>query len=456
MLADDDAESSNNNKAITIKTIPEKGMAPEEILKEMEILRNKDVSAEDGSLFAFVYDAVSAKLLEEAYDMFAHENGLNPIAFPSLRQFETEVISMTASMCHAAVSDYLLAPCVGTESILCAIKAYRDRARKLNPSITEPEIASVAPITVHPAFNKAAAYFNLKMVLVPVDENGQAQVEAVKKAITRNTVLLVMSAPQYPHGVVDPVEAVAAIALRKGLPLHVDACFGGFMLPWVEKLGYPVPTWDFRVNGVTSISADIHKYGWGAKGASVLLFRNAELRSHLFYAYADWPGGLFVSPSLVGTRPGGYIAASWATLKFLGQEGYMAKAKAVMETTEAIKRAVGEIEGIKILGTPHMTGISIVSASPQINVLILGDMMEKRGWKLEMQQNPSSLHLSIMPHHVARVQDLVADLRELAMGKKADDEGMAAMYGMTANIPDSSIVSDFLAKLMSDVYTCRT
>eukprot|EP00045_Choanoeca_perplexa_P012944 m.144066 g.144066 ORF g.144066 m.144066 type:complete len:538 (+) comp16186_c0_seq2:2741-4354(+) len=462
-----------------LKHIPEHGLTAEEILATMEDLRSKDVSAEDGRLFAYVYttegdnhwplvrkafesatktdpsSADAKALVQEAYNMFSHENGLNPFAFPSLRRFETEVISMTASMLNGDANVAGSLTSGGTESILCIMKAYRDRARKVWPHIKKPEV--VAPITIHPAFNKAAAYFDLTMVLVPVDDNSQVDVHAMSKAITNNAVLLVGSAPQYPHAVVDPIEDIAALAKKFGLPLHVDACYGGFMLPWIERLGYPVPKWDFRVPEVTSISADLHKYGWGAKGASCALFRNAELRSHLIYAYTEWPGGLFASPSFAGTRPGGYIAASWATLMYMGQDGYLRKAKQVMNTCQKLQAAVNKIPELTVVGTPHMTGFALKSIAQDVNVLVVSDLLESKGWKCELQQKPATIHFSIMPHHTAVEDKLIADIQasvEQARGQKAPD-GAAAMYGMTANIPDRSIVSDFLIKLLGDVYVCR-
>ena len=193
-----------------------------------------------------------------------------------------------------------------------AVKAYRDRARKLRPHVTNPNM--VVPITIHPAFEKAGHYFGIELIHVGLGDNMRVDMKLVEKAINGNTILLVGSAPQYCHGVIDPIEELSDLALKRGLPLHVDACFGGFMLPWLEKIGYNIPKFDFRVEGVTSMSADVHKYGYSSKGASVILYRNEELRSHQYFAYGGWPGGLFGSPSLTGSRPGGMIAAAWAAL----------------------------------------------------------------------------------------------------------------------------------------------
>lgn len=212
---------------------------------------------------------------------------------------ETEVVSMTLSMLNGNPNCAGSLTSGGTESILMACKTYRDRARALYPHIINPNM--VAAQTVHPAFEKAAHYFGIEIIHVPVNESdARMNIEATAKAINSSTILLVGSAPQYPHGVIDPIEDLSALALKHSLPLHVDACFGGFMLPWVEKIGYEVPLWDFRVPGVTSISADIHKYGYSSKGASVISYSSEEIRSYQYFAYAEWPGGLFGSPSLTG------------------------------------------------------------------------------------------------------------------------------------------------------------
>jgi len=251
-------------------------------------------------------------MLSDVWNTFMHTNALNPTMYPSLRKFETEIISMTSWMLHGDDKCCGALTSGGTESILMAIKAYRDRAKKLRPYLTKPNI--IVPTTIHPPFEKAGSYFGVELIHIELDQDMRVNVKLVEQAINKNTILLVGSAPQYCHGVVDPISKLSDIALSHGLPLHVDACFGGFMLPWLEKLGYKIPTFDFRIPGVTSISADVHKYGYSSKGASVILYRNEELRSHQYFAYGSWPGGLFGSPSLTGSRPGGMIAAAWAAL----------------------------------------------------------------------------------------------------------------------------------------------
>jgi sphinganine-1-phosphate aldolase len=291
-----------------------------------------------------------------------------------------------------------------------AVKTYRDRARKLCPHITTPNL--IAPITIHPAFEKAAHYFGVEVIHIGLTSDYRVDVAAVAKAINSNTILLVGSAPQYCHGVVDPIEALSELALQRGLPLHVDACYGGFMMPWLEKLGCKIPLWDFRVKGVTSISADIHKYGYCPRGASVVLYRNAELRAHQFFAYPTWPGGLFGSAAMAGSRPGGMIAAAWTAMVAMGQEGYMKTAKQVLEVTQKIVAAVDRTKGIRLVTRPDMTALAIMSDDPKVNILALADVMEAKGWQMERQQNPDSLHVSPFLYLCAYCNVMTFDARD--------------------------------------------
>lgn len=409
--------SDNGNAKATQMPIPERGVPPAELIKVMERICAEETTAEEGKAFAYTYTthdmADLSRCLSESYRLFSeasgsgnenhevmlkdvwtkfmHSNGLNPMMYPSLRRFENEIVSMAAWMLQGdgAVTGSLTSG--GTESILMAVKTYRDRARKLRPHVTRPNM--IAAQTVHPAFEKAAHYFDVEIIHVPVGADYRADVYAMEAAINRNTILLIGSAPQYCHGVVDPIERMSNLALKKGLPLHVDACFGGFMLPWLEKIGVHIPPFDFRVAGVTSISADIHKYGYSSKGASVILYRNEELRSYQYFAYASWPGGLFGSPSMAGSRPGGMIAAAWAALVSMGQDGYIATARGVWDTTQRIVRGVETIPGVKVVTPPDMTCVALASDDRNINIFAVAEVMEKFGWKMERQQLPDTLHV---------------------------------------------------------------
>ncbi|XP_019617988.1 PREDICTED: sphingosine-1-phosphate lyase-like [Branchiostoma belcheri] len=457
--------------------LPKKGQSYDAIVQEMKKLqKEKDTDPHAGKMFAYVYtlEDDASKVQKEAVDMFMeqtglgddhdrfvreiyqsfiHTNVLNPFVFPALRRFEIETVSMVASFLHG--DDQVVGSLTsgGTESILMAVKSYRDRARKLFPQITQPEM--VAPITIHPAFEKAASYFCVKMVHVPVGPDFRADVKAMEQAITGNTILLCASAPQYCHGIVDPIPDVSALALRRKLPLHVDACFGGFMLPWVEKLGYPVPTFDFRNPGVTSISADIHKYGYGVKGASVILYKSTDFWRYQLFSYSGWPGGIFGSCSMAGSRPGGNIAAAWAVLKAMGEDGYMKTAQEVMETTEFMINNIRNIPGLCILGEPHMTAFAIGSRG--VNILALADEMESKGWRMERTQNPNGIHCSIMPSHTKVrekfIEDLTAAAEYVKIHNKSSEEGASMAYGLAGQVPDKALVDDFIKEIYMEFYT---
>jgi sphinganine-1-phosphate aldolase len=282
----------------------------------------------------------------------------------------------------------------------------------LNPGIKEPEI--IMPVSAHPAIDKAAHFLGLRVVHTPLGSDYRADVQAIKAAITSNTILIIASAPQYPHGLVDPIEEIAQIALEHNLPFHVDSCIGGFMLPWVARLGYAVPMFDFAVAGVTSISADVHKYAYGCKGASVLLFRNDSYRYYQFFSYGDWPGGLFGSPSMCGTRGGGPIAAAYASLLSLGEDGFMQAARVAMDTTAKMIAGIRALPGLEIIGEPHMTIVAFQSVDPSIDLMAVADIMEDEyGWCLPRQHNPVSLHLSVVPAHAETCDEFLSNLREV-------------------------------------------
>jgi glutamate/tyrosine decarboxylase-like PLP-dependent enzyme len=299
-------------------------------------------------------------------------------------------------------------------------------------------------------------------VLIPTRADFTADVDAAKRLFTDRTILVVGSAPQYPHGVMDPITELAALAESNGVLCHVDACIGGFFLPWVEKLGHAVPPWDFRVRGVTSISADLHKYAYAAKGASTIVYRTRALRRFQHFVHADWPGGLFGSPSVLGTRPGGAIAAAWAVMTYLGAEGYLDLARRAMDATTKIVGGIGAIEGLQVLGKPVMSCVAI-GADPAaipgptgegIDLYVLGDRMQARGWRMDRQQNPPSLHLTVSPAHDAIADQLLADFRDCAREVAetgAQAEGAAAMYGMLGKLPDRGMVREALLDFMDGI-----
>ena len=422
------------------------------MLEALEKARAGDASWKKGKTFSLVYWAGDdvLELLQNAFFRYFSENALSPMAFPSLRRFESEVVAMSGALLGLEDAAGAMTS-GGTESILMAVKTARDWAREKMPHIREPEM--VVPESVHPAFEKAAHYFGLRTVHAPLDASFRVSVDAMRAAITENTILLVGSAPAYPHGVVDPIEDIAALAQERGILCHVDSCVGGFMLPFAKKLGRNIPPFDFSVPGVTSMSADLHKYGWAAKGASVVLYRTRELRRHQFVVYTDWPGGLYGSPSAPGTRPGGPIAAAWAVMNYLGEEGYLRLAKTTLETTDAILAAVRQIPELRVLGEPAMSVFSF--ASDSLDVYAVGDAMQERGFMLDRQQRPASLHMTITPAHAAHVDEIARARRESVEEVKrgAVSSGSAAMYGMLGAMPDRAAVRDLVLEVLDGMAT---
>jgi len=435
--------------------LPEKGILEVDLLKEMENIRKDDINWRNGKVWSLVYHATDehTEMLKKAYTMFFSKNALSPMAFPSLRKFETEVISMVVDLFNGDKRCCGSMTSGGTESLLMAIKTYRDWAEEKFPNIEEPEM--VVPSSAHPSFDKGADYFKVKIVKVPVDsETHQADVNAMKNAITENTILIVGSACDFPRGVVDPISELGILAQEHGIGLHVDACLGGFMLPFVKKLGYEVPDFDFSVPGVTSISADVHKYGYGAKGASTILYRKERIWKHQFSVYTDWTGGIYISPSMRGTRPGGAIAAAWAALKHLGMDGYLKLAKIVMDASEKLIEGINQISELYILGKPVMSVFSFTS--DKIDIYQLGDRMDKKGWHLDRIQFPNALHMMVNPHHAEIVETFLKDLREtvtdVVENPGVSTDGDAAIYGMVASLPDRNKVKDYIVNFLKSQY----
>jgi glutamate/tyrosine decarboxylase-like PLP-dependent enzyme len=312
----------------------------------------------------------------------------------------------------------------------------------------------ILPESSHPAFEKAAHYFDVKPVRTGLTDDFRADVEAARAAINDNTILMVGSAPAYPYGAVDPIAEMSAIASERGIGFHVDACLGGFMLPFVRKAGYPVPDFDFTLPGVTSMSADIHKYGFAAKGASTVLYRNRDIRRHQFFVFADWCGGIYASPTMAGTRPGGGIAAAWAAMKAMGEDGYLRNAEQIMKTTKALIEGISGIPGLHVLGKPDMSVFGFTSE--EVNMFAVGDAMEERGWHLDRQPAPDSLHVMITLTHDRVVDQFLSDLKEsveyVRANPSAASEGSAPMYGMMATAPDRGMVKDFVLEALDGLF----
>jgi len=436
--------------------IPKRGIDKDELLEQMKALRDQDVRWEDNRAFSLVYhqSGEHTEFLKKAHALFFEGNGLNPMAFTSLRTFEHEAIRMTANLLHGGPEAVGTLTSGGTESIMLAVRTYRDRARKVTPWIKYPEM--VVPLSVHVAFEKAGKYFDVKMVHAPLDKDFRVNVKAVARRITPNTIALVGSAPNYPSGAIDPIEDLAALALDHGIPMHVDACIGGFFLPWAERLGYPVPAFDFRVPGVTSVSADLHKYGYAAKGASSITYRSMDYLRHQIFVYVDWPGGLFASPSMPGTRPGGTIAAAWAALKAMGEDGYLSNAQNVMNITQRFKEGINAIDGLRVLGDPPIGVMAYTTTQRRLNCFAIADCLERKGWHIDRQQKPSCIHLMLNPGHGLIVDEYLADLQEavdyVRAHPKAVVSGSAPAYGLIANAPLRGMVEKNVRKMAEALF----
>lgn len=421
--------------------LPKKGRSREDVHNEIETALGRDADWRGGKIWSLVYFAGEdvSEVLKDAYTAAFYTNGLGPGAFKSLRKFESEVIAMTAGLLGEPEATGNMTS-GGTESILMAVKTARDFA-KAERGVTEPEM--VLPVSAHPAFDKSAQYLGVKAVHTGLRDDFRADVEEMSRAITPNTVLVVGSAPNYPFGTIDSIPEIAAIASERGIPCHVDACLGGFLLPFVERLGYDVPPWDFRVPGVSSMSSDLHKYGFSARGASTVMYRDGAYRRHQFFTQTDWPGGLYGSPTMTGSRPGAAVAAAWAVLTFLGEDGYIRLAKVIMDSTRTLMDGVNAIEGLKVLGTPDMSVFAI--GSDTLDVHAVGDALDAFGWHPDRQQRPPALHFMVTPAHEPIVETFLADLRESARKVASGEQGPgrgAAVYGALDKMTDRGPVRD--------------
>jgi len=409
-------------------SLPKRGRPAEEVLSELERMRSGDVDWRHGRAFSLAYFAGEEvlELAKNAYARFSSENALNTDAFPSLRRIQGDVVAMVAELVHGGESAAGFMTTGGTESLLMAVLAARERGRK-EQGISAPEM--VLPASAHAAFEKGAHYFGVKSVRVPVREDFRADVDATAKAINPNTVLVVGSAPQYPQGVVDPIEALAALAAQAGVNCHVDACMGGMVLPFLERLGEPIPRWDFRVPGVTSISIDLHKYGYTAKGASVIVHRSKELRRHQTFVTQNWLGGTYGSSGVLGTKSGGAMAAAWAVMNHLGEEGYLRLTRSARATALRLLAAIRETPGLRVLGEPQATLVSFTGADG-VDAFAVGQRLASRGWVLDQQGPPPSLHATVNAVHETVLDAFVTELRAaVASVRESGAAGHAGAYG---------------------------
>ncbi len=436
--------------------IPPRGRDADTLLEQMKELRGGDIDWRGGRTWSLVYHAGDAHtaFLKQAHNLYFEENALNPFAFRSLHRMASEVVQMTADMLNAPPEAAGTMTSGGTESIILVVKAARDRARKRRPRLRQLEM--VLPRTAHCAFEKAGHYLGMRPRYVPVGDDFRARVSEVARATSRRTALIVGSAPQYPHGVIDPIEDLGELAARRGVPLHVDACFGGFLLPWLERLGHDLPRWDFRVPGVTSISADVHKYGYAPKGASVVVYRSMDLLRHQFFVSTRWPGGVYASPAVGGSRPGGSIAAAWASLQRLGADGMTALASRAWDAAERLRAGIRAIPGLRLLGASHATIVTWASSEPEVDVYAVAERLAALGWGVDRQQDPPCVHCTVNASNAPAVDPYLADLHQAVADVRADPslarQGDAAMYGMMARVPIRGLVDHTVRGVLEGMY----
>jgi glutamate/tyrosine decarboxylase-like PLP-dependent enzyme len=402
------------------------GRPVDDVVAELADKRRGDARWQDGRTFGMVYDGGPSvhEVAERAARLYLHENALNTQAFPSLGQIQSEVVGWTAALLHAPAGAAGFLTSGGTESILCAVLAARERGHK-ERGIVAPEM--VLAESAHAAFHKAAHVFGIRVHKTPVKADWTADVDAMARVVGANTVLVVGSAPQYPHGVVDPIPDIARLAASVGANCHVDACMGGFVLPFAEMLGRQVPPWDFRVDGVHSISADVHKLGYAPKGVSVILHRDKQLRSYQTFVFDGWLGGFYASPNLQGTRSGVPMAAAWAVMSHLGIEGYVALTRQTLENADRMRAGIAAIEGLRVLGDGRYHIVAMAAdtdAVPPIDVFALGDALRARGWYHDRQTPPDALHSTVSNTNTGVIDAYLADLRvcvDELRGRRADD-----------------------------------
>lgn len=407
--------------------MPERSSSMEAVRGQLGRYIENDIRIKDGRLFTYLYDPDLNELKEvgKIYEEFLNRNGMDYHAFPSTLRLENDIVAMVGSLLHGDDGIAGNFTTGGTESIILAVKSARDRFFEKNGDGRKPEI--IIPVTAHPAFRKAAEYLGLRIVRIPVDPvSFMVNPSKIEESITQNTAIIVVSAPNFPFGIVDPVEDVGKIAEKHNIWLHVDACVGGMILPFLSQLGVKVKNWDFSVKGVSSISVDLHKYGFTPKGSSVILYRNNDLRRHQLYVNANWPGYPMSNVGIQSTKSAAPLAASWAVMNFLGNEGYLRLARRTLEAKEKLVKGLIEF-GYRIVGNDETTILAFTSNN--LNVFRVGNELKKRGWYLQVQPGsekenfPPSLHLNVSPIHDRVYHEFLKDLGEITDNLKATNSG---------------------------------
>ena len=449
------------DKVQSFKALPKEGKSYEEVLEVMSDLATQESSAwKEGKVSGAVYHggAEHIDFLNKVYGLHSQCNPLHSDIWPSMAKYEAEIISMVAKLfkgegAGSSAKDEEICGTLtsgGTESILCAMKVYRDQALE-KKGITRPEI--LLPLSAHAAFDKACHFFKIKKKVVKLDDDLGVDLKDLAKKITKNTICMVASAPGFAHGVMDPIEQMNQLALKHKIPLHVDACLGGLILPFAKKLGHSLPQFDFSLKGVTSLSVDTHKYGYSAKGSSVILYRGKELRQYQYFTITDWPGGLYFSPTLAGSRSGALSAQCWASLVSLGEEGLLENTRKILRAAKKIKKGIESIYGLRVLGDPLWV---IAFTSEKKNIYQILDLMAQKGWHLNGLHRPEAIHICVtLPHTQEGVADsFLRDLRDATrMASESEvKEGMAPIYGLGAKVPARGLVDDLMKGYLDELY----
>ena len=410
--------------------MPPKGWSTVDVFEGLEAMRTRDVRWREGRAFSLAYHAGAEALAvaEEAYRRFSGENALSTDAFPSLKQIQAEVVAMAGVWLGATPSSAGFMTSGGTESILMAVKAARDRLLT-ERQIRQPNL--VRPTSAHAAFAKAGAYFGVEVRRVVVGSDWRADVAAMQSQVDKNTVLIVGSAPQYPQGVVDDIVGIAKIATDAQINCHVDACMGGVTLAYLQRLGENIAPWNLQVPGVSSISVDLHKFGYTSKGASVIMYASKHLRSFQGFVTDDWLGGVYGSSGVLGTKSGGSMASAWAVMHFLGDDGYLRLTRQAREATLQLATVIRNTPELVLRAEPESTLLCFGAQDPSaLNVFAVADELSKRGWYVDRQTPPDSLHCTVNAIHHDKIDWFARDLHEsvsIALDQKTS--GSVGTYG---------------------------
>ncbi|GAA3544768.1 aminotransferase class V-fold PLP-dependent enzyme [Nonomuraea rosea] len=433
--------------------LPPTGRTTEDLLAEVARLKEHDLPVRGGQVTAYVYDTGRAEVNDAAtaaYLEMLEVNCLDPTAFPSVVEMERQVVGAVADQLGGGHGIFTSG---GTESIMLAVKAARDSSRRARPNL-------VLPVTAHPAFHKAAHYLGVEVVAVPVDlATYRVRAKDVAAAVDADTILVVASAPSYPQGVIDPIEEVAAVAAAAGLPFHVDACVGGWLLPWLRAAGAEIPPFDLSVPGVTSISCDLHKFGYAPKGASVVLFADPAMRRKAYFASAGWPGYTIINATVQSSRSAGPLGGAWATLQALGREGYTELGRATLEATTRLREGIAAIPGLRVLGEPESSLVAFEGVD--VDVFVLADEARARGWFLQPQLSyagiPANLHITVTGVTLGGVDSMLKVIAESASAARSrgpvvlPDGLVDLVAGLDLDALDDAAFADLAASVGVDL-----